>query len=188
MTPRPSGVGSGDAVEGGKAGASVLALRASRVLCPDARPSPGQEAPARFSGYVIPASHRPALPGEGAPAQALPSGCAVLAQPARGSRPCKPTDLTSHGHRLTFSRSWRSQSRPSGLGARHRCCTGSNRPAKVMRRLRSVSETSALSTSSSTSLGFQKRCSESDLRCKPETLRAACRDAPGSPSQGPGRH
>lgn len=68
------------------------------------------------------------------------------------------------GPHPTFRRSWRSQSRPSGRGARHRCCTGSKRPAKVMRRLRSNSETAALSPSGSTSQGFQKRCSESDLQ------------------------
>ena len=75
-----------------------------------------------------------------------------------------------NGH---FSRSWRSQSLPLGLRARHLCCTGSNVPEKVMCRLWSISETWALSTSSSTSLGFQKRCWESDLQGAPETLKVA---------------
>lgn len=69
---------------------------------------------------------------------------------------------------LTFSLSWRSHSRPSGRGARHWCCTGSNVPANVMHRVRSVSVTAALSTSNSASLGFQKRCSESALQHRPE--------------------
>lgn len=37
MTFRFSGVGLGDVVEGGKVGASVLVLRAFRVLCLDVR-------------------------------------------------------------------------------------------------------------------------------------------------------
>lgn len=63
----------------------------------------------------------------------------------------------------TFRRSWRVQSWPSGRGARQRCCTGSHCPAKVKQRLLRASEMPVLSTSASTSQGFQKRCSKSHL-------------------------
>lgn len=115
-------------------------------------PSDRKAVQAQVSGHAIAAART-------RPARALAQARRLLAPGLPSGHQVQAHGLAApHGSSLTFSRSWRSQSRPSGLGARHRCCTGSNLPAKVMWRLRSTSETSALSTSSSTSLGFQKRC------------------------------
>lgn len=156
-------------------------------------PGPAQSALRRhtWGGTQEPGQSNPALcprvrpPTQGkvlAPAAWSPAPPPAPSWPGRGGHPtAQPPTL------LTFRRSWRSQSRPSGRGARHRCCTGSNRPAKVIWRLRRDSETAALSTSASTSRGFQKRCSESDLHTD-QTLSAVTGWPPQHPQQGrPGR-
>lgn len=64
---------------------------------------------------------------------------------------------------LTLIRSCLSHRVPSGIGARHLCFTGSNLPANVIYLVFNISVISLFSTSSSTSLGAQNRCSEVNL-------------------------
>lgn len=63
----------------------------------------------------------------------------------------------------TLIRSCLSHRLPLGIGARHLCFTGSNLPANVIYLVFNISAISLFSTSSSTSLGAQNRCSEVNL-------------------------
>lgn len=63
----------------------------------------------------------------------------------------------------TLIRSCLSHRVPPGMGARHLCFTGSNLPANVIYLVFNISVISLFSTSSSTSLGAQNRCSEVNL-------------------------
>lgn len=63
----------------------------------------------------------------------------------------------------TLIRSCLSHRVPSGMGARHLCFTGSNLPANVIYLVFNISVISLFSTSSSTSLGAQNRCSDVNL-------------------------
>lgn len=74
-------------------------------------------------------------------------------------RSCKCLNLVP-----TLIRSCLSHRVPSGMGARHLCFTGSNLPANVIYLVFNISVISLFSTSSSTSLGAQNRCSEVNLR------------------------